>query len=224
MNIQEQVKVLVDKNSTEEEIYLDLLQKGFKVSEIELALRLANRNELDIQSRGITLLALFGAISIGLAAISFIASNWNAFGDFGKIVVISVGLLLAYIGAIYTKLNGLTRVYTGLLLLAQLIFGAGVFLIGEIVSIQIAAQISILIWAIGVVWASYLLQSIILRWFVLVLGIASIFGIPEFFYTYDWYRRDYVIYAILALVLALELFYYVFHKFKDIDYSQYLYD
>jgi len=224
MTIQEQVKVLVDQNSTEEEIYLDLLQKGFKVSEIELALRLANRNELDIQSRGITLLALFGAISIGLAAISFIASNWNAFGDFGKIGVISGGLLLAYSGAIYTKLNGLTRVYTGLLLLAQLIFGAGVFLIGEIVSIQIAAQISILIWAIGVVWANYLLQSIILRWFVLVLGIASIFGIPEFFYTYDWYRRDYGIYAILALVLALELFYYIFLKFKDIDYSQYLYD
>jgi len=145
MTIQEQVKVLVDQNSTEEEIYLDLLQKGFKVSEIELALRLANRNELDIQSRGITLLALFGAISIGLAAISFIASNWNAFGDFGKIGVISGGLLLAYSGAIYTKLNRLTRVYTGLLLLAQLIFGAGVFLIGEIVSIQIAAQISILI-------------------------------------------------------------------------------
>jgi uncharacterized membrane protein len=224
MTIQEQVKVLVKNNSTEEEIYLDLLQKGFKVNEIELELKLAKKNKLDIQSRGITLIVLFGAISIGLAVISFIASNWNSFGDFGKIGIISGGLLLAYIGAMYTKSVGLSRVYNGLLLLAQLIFGAGIFLIGEIVSIQIAAQISILIWAIGVVWASYLLQSIILRWFVLVLGIASIFGIPEFFYTYDWYRRDYGIYAILALVLALELFYYVFRKFKDIDYSQYLYD
>ena len=118
----------------------------------------------------------------------------------------------------------MSRVYNGLLLLAQLIFGAGVFLIGEIVSIQIAPQISILIWAIGVILAAYLLKAIVLRWLMLALGIASILGIPEFFYTYDWYRRDYGIYAILALVLALELFYYVFSKFKDIDYSKYLYD
>jgi len=224
MTIQEQVKVLVEKKSTEEDIYLELLKKGFKVSEVELALKLAKKTKLDIQSRGITLIILFGAISIGLAAISFIASNWSAFGDFGKIGVISIALLLSYIGAIYSKLNKLSRVYNGLLLLAQLIFGAGVFLIGEIVSVQIAPQISILIWVIGVICASYLLNSIVLRWLMLALGIASILGIPEFFYTYDWYRRDYGIYAILSLVLALELFYYVLSKFKDIDYSKYLYD
>ena len=224
MTIQEQVKVLVENNSTEEEIYLDLLQKGFKVSEIELELKLAKKTKIDIQSRGITLIILFGAISIGLATISFIASNWNAFGDFGKVGVISGGLLLSYVGAIYTQSIGLSRVYNGLLLLAQLIFGAGVFLIGEIVSIQIAAQISILIWAIGVILASYLLQSMILRYLLLALGITSIFGIPEFFYTYDWYRIDYNIYAVFGLIFSAEIFYYVFSKFKDIDYSQNLYN
>jgi uncharacterized membrane protein len=224
MTIQEQVKILLEKHSTEEEIYLNLLQKGFKVSEIELALKLAKKIKLDIQSRGITLIVFFGSISIGLAALSFVASNWNAFGDFGKVGVISGGLLLAYVGAIYTQSIGLYRVYNGLLLLAQLIFGAGVFLIGEIVSIQIAAQISILIWTIGVILASYLVQSMILRYLVLALGMASIFGIPEFFYTYDWYRIDYNIYAVLGLILSAEIFYYVFSKFKDIDYSQNLYD
>lgn len=224
MTIQEQVKILVENKSTDEQIYLDLLQKGFKVIEIEIALKAINKTKIDIQSRGITLIILFGSVSIGLAAISFIASNWSAFGDFGKIGVISGGLLLAYIGAGYTKSIGLSRVYNGLLLLAQLIFGAGVFLIGEIVSIQIAAQISILIWLIGLIWAGYLLQSMILRWLILALGIVSVLGIPEFFYNYDWYRRDYSIYALLAVILAFEIFYYVSRKFKNIDYSQYLYD
>jgi uncharacterized membrane protein len=224
MTIQEQVKLLVEKNSTEEEIYLDLLQKGFKISEIELALKLSKKNKLDIQSRGITLIILFGSVSIGLAALSFIASNWNAFGDFGKVGVIIGGLTIAYLGAIYTQFIGLSRVYNGLLLVAQLIFGAGVFLISEIVSVQIAAQISILIWAIGVILASYLVQSIILRYLVLALGIASIFGIPEFFYTYDWYRIDYNLYAVLGLIFSAEIFYYIFSKFKDTDYSQHLYD
>lgn len=224
MTIQEQVKILVEKQSTEEQIYLDLLQKGFKVGEIELALKAQNKIKLDIQSRGITLIVLFGSVSIGLAALSFIASNWSSFGDFGKLGVILIALLLSYIGAGYTKSIGLSRVYNGLLLLAQLIFGAGVFLIGEIVSVQIAAQISIFIWLIGVIWAGYLLKSVILRWLILALGVASVLGIPEFFYTYDWYRRDYAIYSILGLVLVVEIFYYVFIKFKNIDYSQYLYD
>jgi|688.fasta_scaffold09405_8 uncharacterized membrane protein len=224
MLTQEQVKILVENNYTEEEIYLDLLQKGFKVREIELELKLATRKKLDIQSRVITLIILFGSISIGLAAVSFIASGWDVFGDFGKIAIICSSLLLSYIGAIYTKSIGLSRVYNGLLLLAQLIFGAGIFLIGEIVNIKIAFQISFLVWAIGVVCASYLLKSNILRWFMLILILFSIFGIPEFFYTYDWYRIDYNIYAILGLILSFEIFYYVFIKFKNIDYSKYLYD
>lgn len=224
MTIQEQVKVLVDNNSTEEQIYLDLLKKGFKVKEIELAIQSVSKNKIDIQSQGIVLIILFGAISIGLAAISFIASNWNSFGDFGKISIIVIALLLSYIGAIYTQSIGLIRVYNGLLLLAQLIFGAGVFLIGQIVSTQIAIQISFLIWIIGVLGASYLLQSNILRWFMLILNIFFIFSIPEFFYIYDWYRREYIIYAILGVILSLEIFYYINNKFKAIDYSKYLYD
>jgi uncharacterized membrane protein len=224
MNIQEQVKILVEKQSTDEQIYLDLLQKGFKVSEIEIALKAQNKIKLDIQSRGITLIVLFGSVSIGLAALSFIASNWSSFGEFGKLGVIVIALLLSYIGAGYTKSIGLARVYNGLLLLAQFIFGAGVFLIGEIVSVQIAAQISILIWTIGVFWAGYLLQAFIIRWLIFVLGIATVLGIPEFFYTYDWYRRDYGIYSILGLILVVEIFYYVSRRLNNIDYSKYLYD
>ena len=224
MTIQEQVKILVDKNSTEEQIYLDLLQKGFKIKEIELAIQATHKSKIDIQSQGIVLIVLFGSISIGLAAISFIASNWNYFGDFGKIGVITGGLLLAYGGAVYTQSIGLVRVYNGLLLLAQLVFGAGVFLIGEILSTQIAIQISFLIWIIGVVVASYLLQSSVLRWFMLMLSIVFIFSIPEFFYIYDWYRREYIIYSILGLILSFEIFYYVANKLKGIDYSKYLYD
>jgi uncharacterized membrane protein len=224
MNIQEQVKVLVENNSTEEQIYLDLLKKGFKVKDINLAIQSNSKVKVDIQSQSILLIILFGTISIGLAAISFIASNWNYFGDFGKISIIGGGLLLSYTGAIYTQAIGLNRVYNGLLLLAQLIFGAGIFLIGEILSTQIAVQISFLIWTIGVLGASYLLKSNLLRWFILLLTLFIIFSIPEFFYIYDWYRREYIIYAVLGIILSIEICYYVSKKFISIDYSKYLYD
>lgn len=224
MNIQDQVKVLVENNSPKEQIYLDLLQKGFTVKEIELALKSVTKRNIDIQSQSITLIIFFGAISIGLAAISFIASNWNRFGDVGKVGVISIGLLIAYIGAIYTGRIGLSRVYNGLILLAQLIFGAGVFLMENIASIQFAFQVNIMIWLIGVLLAAYMIKTVIFKWIILVLNLVLILSITEFFYTYDWYQKDYQMYAVLGIILATELFYYLLTRFKKIDYNQYLYD
>ena len=224
MNIQDQVKVLVENNSPKEQIYLDLLQKGFTVKEIELALKSVTKRNIDIQSQSITLIIFFGAISIGLAAISFIASNWNRFGDVGKVGVISIGLLIAYIGVIYTGRIGLSRVYNGLILLAQLIFGAGVFLMENIASIQFAFQVNIMIWLIGVLLAAYMIKAVIFKWIILVLNLVLILSITEFFYTYDWYQKDYQMYAILGIILATELFFYLLTRFKKIDYNQYLYD
>jgi uncharacterized membrane protein len=224
MTIHQQVKALVDKRANTEEIYLELLQKNITVKEIQQALKDIEKPHFDIQSQGITIIILFGAISIGLAAISFIASNWSAFGDIGKISIISIGLTLSYIGAYFATKAKLIRVYNGLIILAQLIFGAGVFLIGEIVNIDIAWQISFLIWGIGVFMAVYWLQSRVLSWGYTLLVIISVLGIPDFFNNYDWYRHEYLVYAILALIVSIKLYWYIAKKLKQDDFSQYSFD
>jgi uncharacterized membrane protein len=224
MTTQQQVKELVDKRANTEEIYLELLQKNITVKEIQQALKDIEKPHFDIQSQGITIIILFGAISIGLAAISFIASNWSAFGDIGKISIISIGLTLSYIGAYFANKAKLIRVYTGLILLAQLILGAGIFLIGEIVNIDIAWPINFLIWGIGVFIAVYWLKSRVLSGGLTLLGIISVLGIPDFFVNYDWYRRGYLIYAILALIFAITLYWYIIKKLKQDDFSQYSFD
>ena len=224
MTTQQQVKELVEKRATTEEIYLELLQKNITVKEIQQALKDIEKPHFDIQSQGITVIILFGAISIGLAAISFIASNWSIFEDIGKVSIISMGLALSYLGAYFASKAKLIRVYNGLIILAQLIFGAGVFLIGEIVNIDIAWQISFLIWSMGVFVAVYWLQSRILSLGLALLGIISVLGIPDFFDNYDWYRREYLVYAILALIISTQLYWYIAKKLKQEDFSRYSFD
>jgi uncharacterized membrane protein len=224
MTIHQQVKALVDKGANTEEIYLGLLQKNITVKEIQQALKDIEKPHFDIQSQGITVIILFGAISIGLAAISFIASNWSVFEDIGKVSIISMGLALSYLGAYFASKAKLIRVYNGLLILAQLIFGTGVVLIGEIVNIDIAWQISFLIWSIGVFIAVYWLQSRVLSWGYTLLVIISVLGIPDFFNNYDWYRREYLVYAILALIVSIKLYWYIAKKLKQDDFSQYSFD
>ena len=224
MTTQQQVKELVEKRATTEEIYLELLQKNITVKEIQQALKDIEKPHFDIQSQGITVIILFGAISIGLAAISFIASNWSIFEDIGKVSIISMGLALSYLGAYFAHKAKLIRVYNGLIILAQLIFGAGVFLIGEIVNIDIAWQISFLIWGMGVFMAVYWLQSRVLSWGYTLLVIISVLGIPDFFNNYDWYRREYLVYAILALIVSIKLYWYIAKKLKQDDFSQYSFD
>jgi uncharacterized membrane protein len=224
MTIHQQVKALVDKGANTEETYLELLQKNITVKEIQQALKDIEKPHFDIQSQGITVIILFGTISIGLAAISFIASNWSIFEDIGKVSIISIGLALSYLGAYFATKAKLIRVYNGLLILAQLIFGAGVFLIGEIVNIDIAWQISFLIWSIGVFIAVYWLQSRVLSWGYTLLVIISVLGIPDFFNNYDWYRREYLVYAILALIVSIKLYWYIAKKLKQDDFSQYSFD
>lgn len=224
MTTQQQVKELVDKRVTTEEIYLELLQKNITVKEIQQAFKLIEKPHFDIQSQGITIIILFGAISIGLAAISFIAGNWDIFGDIGKVSIISMGLTLSYLGAYFASKANLIRLYIGLIILAQLIFGAGIFLIGEIVNIDIAWQISFLIWAIGVFVAVYWLKSRVLSWGFTLLGIISVLGISDFFTNYDWYRREYIVYAVLALVISIKLYWYISKKLKQDDFSQYSFD
>ena len=224
MTTQQQVKELVEKRATTEEIYLELLQKNITVKEIQQALKDIEKPHFDIQSQGITVIILFGAISIGLAAISFIASNWSIFEDIGKVSIISMGLALSYLGAYFASKAKLIRVYNGLIILAQLIFGAGLFLIGEIVHIDIAWQISFLIWSMGVFVAVYWLQSRILSLGLALLGIISVLGIPDFFDNYDWYRQEYLVYAILALIVSIKLYWYIAKKLKQDDFSQYSFD
>jgi uncharacterized membrane protein len=224
MTLHQQVQVLIEKQLSLEAIYRDLLSKGHTVKDIENALKDTKKQHLDIQAKGITAIIVFGAVSIGLATISFIASNWDGFGEIGKIIIIITGLISAYMGSWYAYSAQLMKLYIGLLMLAQLIFGAGVLLIGEIISVDIAWQISWLIWAAGVLSAMYYLKSRILQSICILLISIATLGLPSFFQEYDWYRIDYLVYSLVSLGIAFQLMWYMSKKLPQDDFSLYKFD
>ncbi|MFD2924285.1 DUF2157 domain-containing protein [Halobacillus naozhouensis] len=93
------------------------------------------------------LLFTFAAIFIGLGFLTFIASNWSAIPDMGKLSIIIGFLLLFSIGGeviyrTYSKPMG-----RSLLLLGILVFGAGLFLIGQMYHYHSFSAIPFFIWS-----------------------------------------------------------------------------
>lgn len=97
----------------------------------------------------IQVLVVVGSILIGLAALSFIASNWQEMSKITKfllivlsyLVVVSVGYLIR---DMYPKTS------RSLFYLGILIYGAGIFLVGQTFNLGGRFTEAFLLWAIGV--------------------------------------------------------------------------
>jgi len=122
----------------------------------------AIRDDLDSRSRGIglsTTLAVLGAVLIGLAAMSFVAANWQ---DMPRIA--RLGLLLAGLWGCYGVAGGLlARGLEGFghaaILAGVGLFGASIMLVAQMYHIDGNPPDAVLTWAAGALLAGVLLQS-----------------------------------------------------------------
>lgn len=78
-----------------------------------------------------------GGILLGLAVVSFIAAHWHELGKFFRVCVISAGYI-ASLCAYYFTGRSQTRGGRAFLLLATLIFGAGIYLITRMYNIKLS--------------------------------------------------------------------------------------
>jgi uncharacterized membrane protein len=111
-------------------------------------------------ARLIAVLATLGAILVGVGAILFIASNWQDMPKFGKLALIMGGIAAAYtIGYWLRYESSYPRIGTGIIFLGTLLFGAGIFLVGQAYHMKANDPNLLFWWSIGVLPLAYFARS-----------------------------------------------------------------
>ncbi|KHE67484.1 DUF2157 domain-containing protein [Halobacillus sp. BBL2006] len=94
-------------------------------------------------------LLTFAAIFIGLGFLTFIASNWSEMHDLFRMGIIVAALLFFYIGGEHVYRKRSVRLGISLLLIALIIFGAGIFLTGQMYHYTSFSAFPFLVWSIA---------------------------------------------------------------------------
>ncbi len=120
----------------------------------------------DVSHKAIGIFSAVGAVLVGLGIILFVASNWQAMTPVIKVAILLAGMVatafagyaLAYEGQTYTK-TGLA-----LLLINAFLYGASIFLIGQIYHLPLDWTTGMFAWFLGVAIFAYALQSRLHLW------------------------------------------------------------
>ncbi len=108
----------------------------------------------------ITIISLLGAILVGVGVILFIASNWSAIPQWGRLAIIFSSMIASYGCGFYLRYEAQNypKVGAALILLGALIFGGGMFLIAQIYHISVHYPNGPLLWGLFVLPLAYLLR------------------------------------------------------------------
>lgn len=109
----------------------------------------------------IRVLVTIGAILIGLGILSFVASNWIYMSKVSKIIIIISVMGISMLTSFKLEYT-YEKTAKSLLYLSTLIYGAGIFLIGQIFNYGGEFTTAFLSWAVGVVLMALILKEKIL--------------------------------------------------------------
>ena len=108
-------------------------------------------------SRLPTILGVLGALLLGLAAFTFVASNWADMPKFLRLALLLSAMWGAYGIAIWQYIGRHFWFTEGALLLGVLLFGANIMLIGQMYHLPADFPSGILLWTVGaltIAWAA----------------------------------------------------------------------
>jgi len=116
----------------------------------------------------IRVVVTIGALLVGLGILSFIASNWDGISNLFKLLIIfgvfgGVNLAGYMLSENYPK-TGRSMIYLG-----TLVYGAGIFLIGQMYNFGGDFPTAFLLWSLGVVPMAFLLKDKYLMLFANIL-------------------------------------------------------
>lgn len=150
----------------------------------------------------IRVVVTIGAILVGLGVLSFIASNWDGMGHFVKLLII-FGVFGGVNLAGYMLSKTIPKTGRSLLYLGTLVYGAGIFLIGQMYHFGGDFPTAFLLWSLGVLPMSFLLKDKYLMLFANILfGVyligsfdlgfpyAGWVGIPVVYLAYNYFDKS----------------------------------
>ncbi len=158
----------------------------------------------------VSIIAIFGSLMVGAGIILFFAMNWSTIPKAVKVFSILAALAASYHIGYTMKFSKATFLNVGgaLIFLGAIIFGAGIFLIGQIFNINSHWPNAFLYWALGIVAFAYLTQSKPVMYLSLLT--ASFYVGSETFYWFNFLDRYYNIsYAFFLIFLSLGIAYYM---------------
>lgn len=181
--ILEYIKSSLTQNKSKEDIYKELLNKGFLVDAINEnfnAIRTEHTKEKeDTQKRTIQIIITIGTILIGAGIFSFIAANWQEISRPAKITIIIISMLSAYIlGWVLKEKLNYAKIGGALILLGTIIYGAGIFLIAQMFNTSSNWPDGFILWMIGAIIMAFAIESFSLFYLAVILGIIALIGHP----------------------------------------------
>ncbi|ODA39354.1 DUF2157 domain-containing protein [Desulfosporosinus sp. BG] len=116
----------------------------------------------------IRVVVTIGAILVGLGILSFIASNWDGISHLGKLLII-FGVFGGVNLAGYLLTENYPKTARSLIYLGTLVYGAGIFLIGQMYNFGGEFPTAFLLWSLGVIPMAFQLQDKYLMLFANIL-------------------------------------------------------
>lgn len=150
----------------------------------------------------IRVVVTIGALLVGLGILSFIASNWEGISNLVKLLIIFgvyIGVNVA--GNMLTENNpktGRSFIYLG-----TLVYGAGIFLIGQMYNFGGEFPTAFLLWSLGVLPIAFQLRDKYLMLFANLLFMVYLFGsydigfpyagwvgVPVVYLAYNYFKKS----------------------------------
>lgn len=112
----------------------------------------------------IRVLLVVGAILLGMGVLSFIASNWMYMGKAAKFFLILFSI--AGVDVVGYKLEGMyPKTSRAMYYIGALLYGAGIFLIGQMFNLGGEFEGAMLLWALGIIPIGWFLKDVIILTF-----------------------------------------------------------
>ena len=115
----------------------------------------------DRRGSATTALAVIGAIAVGLGVIGFVAANWDGMSHAVRLALLTVVVAGSYTAGfqLRERTGGYARVGEALYLVGVLLFGASLFLVGQMYNVEAHDPLALLLWASGAVATALVVRS-----------------------------------------------------------------
>ena len=180
-NIVEYIQLSLAQGKSKEEIYKELLNRGWSIDAIQNAFNqiVTKEEKEDIQKRTIRIIVTIGAILVGVGIFSFIAANWQEMTKAVKVSIIVIAMIASYTGGWFLReKRHYEKTGEALLLLGAIIYGAGIFLIAQMFHTRGNWPDGFILWMIGTIVMAFAADSFSLFYLAIPVGITAIIGHP----------------------------------------------
>ena len=104
---------------------------------------------------------MIGAVAVGLGVIGFVAANWEELSHGARLALLTVAVAGSYAAGfqLRDRTGSRPRVGEALYLIGVLLFGASLFLVGQMYNVEAHDPLALLLWAGGAVATALVVRS-----------------------------------------------------------------